>query len=76
MNDTNIGREDEETRKAPHPSDVHEWWMRHLRMTWPEGVPACELEAGEKPSGIEPWPDTWRDPEGHWTCRYLGPRSV
>lgn len=55
-------------------SDAHERWIRRLRMTWPEGVAADQPEADEKPSHIEPWPDTWRDPEGTamqcLPCRY------
>jgi hypothetical protein len=43
---------------------THERWIRRLCRTWPEGVPAHQPEASEKPSGVEPWPETWRDPEG------------
>lgn len=31
--------------------DTHERWIRSLRKTWPEGVPAQDLQ---------PWPDTQR----------------
>jgi hypothetical protein len=48
-------------------------------MTWPEGVTAAQPEAGEKPSGIEPWPETWRDAEGSAMlclhCRYYAELS-
>jgi hypothetical protein len=43
--------------------DSHERWIRRLRRTWPEDVPARQPEPGETPSGVEPWPETWRDPE-------------
>jgi Protein of unknown function (DUF3027) len=54
----------------------HERWMRRLRQTWPEGVPAREPEPGERraPRDVEPWPETWRDSEGAAMqclhCRY------
>lgn len=64
---------DEQTR-ATHPRDAHERWIKRLRTTWPEGVAARQLDAAENSSGIEPWPDTWRDPEGPAMqclhCRY------
>src|ERR1051325_7881720 len=41
-----------------------ERWIRRLRKTWPEDVPARQPEPGETLSGIEPWPETWRDPDG------------
>jgi hypothetical protein len=51
---------DEETAM----SDPHDRWIKRLRMTWPQGVAARQAEEGEKPTSGEPWPDTWRDPEG------------
>ena len=46
-------------------SDPHDRWIKRLRKTWPEGVPEEQPEPGEKrpPGRVEPWPDTWRDPE-------------
>jgi hypothetical protein len=44
-------------------SDAHDRWIRRLRTTWPEGVPAQEpaaLEPGVS-GPVEPWPETWRD---------------
>lgn len=46
-------------------SDPHERWMKRLRMTWPQGVAARQAKDGEKLTSAEPWPDTWRDPEGN-----------
>jgi len=57
-------------------NDLHERWIRRLCRTWPEGVPARQPEPGEAVvSGpVEPWPETWRDPEGMAMqclhCRY------
>lgn len=47
-------------------SDAHDRWIRRLRRTWPEGVPARQPEPEETPvSGpAEPWPETFRDPGG------------
>jgi Protein of unknown function (DUF3027) len=45
-------------------SEPHDRWIRRLRMTWPESVPARQPDPGEARSSLEPWPDTWRDPDG------------
>jgi neutral trehalase len=57
-------------------SETHDRWIRRLCRTWPEGVAARQSESGEGPNSksVEPWPETWRDPEGMAMqclhCRY------
>ena len=41
---------------------IHDRWIRRLRRTWPEGIPAATDENGTpRTRPVEPWPDTFRD---------------
>jgi hypothetical protein len=48
-------------RKESTQERVHDRWIRQLKRTWPEGVPAREPAESEEVRAlhIEPWPETY-----------------